>query len=187
MSVNLRKPTLAVIAPGQITSEHLADGAVDLSTAKVTGELPNSKLGQIEDVEKLKDGLVTLAKVQDDVKVDSFVGGEVESEVEGITEVEVITSGFTKVPGRFVPTKMRFVGSLKVDGSGNTGYLKIYLDDEVSARLTLSTTSNVYELIDGEIDISDLTVGRHKIAIKLYSSDAGVKVYNDLTEFYFVK
>lgn len=187
MSVNLRKPTLAVLSPGQVTAEYLADGAIDLTTAKVTGELPNSKLGRIDDVEKIKDSLITLAKVQDDVKVDSFVGGEVESEVEGTTEVEIVNSGFTRLPGRFTPNKLRFVGSLKVDGSGNTGYLKVYFDDEVDARLTLSTTSNTFELIDGEIDISDLTNGRHKMLVKIYSSGAGIKVYNDLTEFYFVK
>ena len=88
--INLRKPTEAFIPNGSITKEKIADnaidsskiedGAVDLTSDKVVGELPNVKLARIDDVEKLKDGLVTLAKSSDDVKLTPFVGGEVEQQ-----------------------------------------------------------------------------------------------------------
>lgn len=59
--INLRKPTEAYIAPGSIQEEHLADGAVDLTSDKVIGELPKVKLADgAVDANKIEDGAVDL-------------------------------------------------------------------------------------------------------------------------------
>jgi hypothetical protein len=84
--INLRKPGTAILTPGSVQKEHLAegsvdaskieDGAIDLSTAKVVGELPETKLANDAVTEnkiaaqavsdgKLKDGAVLEAKIAD--------------------------------------------------------------------------------------------------------------------------
>lgn len=224
--INLRKPGTAILTPGSVQKEHLAegvidaskieDGAVDLSTAKVVGELPEIKLannavtenkiaalavsdGKLKDgavleakiadlaisTGKLKDNVVTLAKANDDVKVVSYVGGEEEQSVTGIAEVGIVETGFAKVGGRFAPLKMRIIAALKTTEAN--GYMKLYIDDEVEARLTLSTASLVYELVHGEVDISDLSAGRHNLVAKLYGTLATTIVSNDYIDILFVK
>lgn len=229
MAINLRKPTEVFIAPGSITNEHLAngavdaskieDGAIDLNTAKVIGQLPETKLadnavtetkiadGAVNDgkiangavienkladlaisTAKLQDNVVTLAKSNDDVKVTPFVGGEVEQSVEGITPEGIVETGFARVSGKYEPKKLRVIASLKVDaGSGNEASLKVYVDAEASARITLTSISDTYELVNGEADVSDLSIGRHKITIKIHSNTEGVKAYNDYVDVMFVK
>jgi hypothetical protein len=183
--IHLRRVTEAQIQNGSITKEKLAVGAVELDSDKVTGELPNSKLAKIEDVEKLKDGLVTLAKTTDDVKLTPFVAGEVEQSVTGIVEEAIVETGLSKLAGKFEPKKVRVIASLKV--SSGTGSLKIYADDEEDARLTLQTASLTYELVNGEFDVSDLEQGRHNLIGKLVGSAGGVIVSNDYFELYVIK
>lgn len=224
--INLRKPSQAFIPDGSITKEKIADGAidaakiedgaVDLSSAKVTGELPETKLadaavseGKIAanavtenkiansaivetklanlaiSTSKLQDNVVTLAKASDDVKVGTFVGGEEEQTITGLTETGIIETGFAKVGGKFAPAKLRIIASLKT--SEETGYMKIYIDEEVAARITLSSISNVYEIVSGEADISDLSAGRHKLVAKIYGTLATTVVNNDYIDVLFVK
>lgn len=205
--INLRRPTEVFIAPGSIEEQHLKDGAVNLAngkvvgelpnsklaevnlnSAKITGELPNGKLGQIEDVAKIKDDLITLAKVKDDVKVSHFVGGEVAQYVEGTTEESLIESSFPKTPGKYAPQKMRVIASLKVEGEvGDEASLLVYIDEEVSPRVTMVSTSSTYELVQGEVDISDLANGRHKITVKAKADTPTAIAWNDLIDILFVK
>lgn len=195
--INLRKPTQATIADGSITKNKLAanavdstkieDGAIDLSTAKVTGQLPNNKLGIIADVTKIQDNLITLAKVNDDVKVGSYVGGEEEQSVTGTVETGIIETGFVKVTGKFVPRLLRVIASLKTNDVLKQATMKVYIDSEVAARITLNSSSDSYELLNGEVDISDLVIGRHKITAKLVNAEADGISSSDYIDFYFVK
>lgn len=186
--INLRRPTEAVLSPGQVQAAHLADEAVDLAGAKVTGLLPNGRLGVISDVTKIQDDLLTLAKMKDDVKVNPWVGGEVEQSVEGDAEVPIVETGFVKLPGRFVAKKLRVVATLKVEGVvDDIAYLKVYLDDEVGARISMESTEVDYELVSGEADISDLDTGRHKLTITASTSDAAAIAWNDYVDVLFVK
>jgi len=184
--INLRRPTEAIVPDGSITAEKLADGAVNLSTDKVTGSLPNSKLDAIADVNKIQDNLITLAKVQDDVALVPLVGGEVEQSVTGTTEDGVVETGFSKT-NQFTSKKARIVASLKSNNALYTASLLIYVNDEVSPRLTKTSIATDYELVNGEFDISDLANGKHKFTAKLKSSDASGIASNDFIEFYLVK
>lgn len=196
--INLRKTsntyipnesiTKEKIAPNAIDGTKIEDGAINLTSAKVTGELPNNKLAIIEDVNKIQDNLVNLAKVTDDVRLTSFVAGEEEQFVIGDVVTPIIETGFSKVTGKFVPTKIRIIADLKVDLlSGNTGYLDIYIDNEVVSRLSLNSVSNSYELISGEFSVVNLAIGKHKLTAKMYNSLALGKVYNDYFEVYMIK
>ena len=188
MGINLRRPTQAEIQPGQIQEEHLADGSVNLQNAKVTGQLPNGKLGIIADVNKIQDDIITLAKCKDDVKVNTFIGGEVEQSVTGITEEDIVDTGFANVANKYKARKLRIITTLKVEGQpGDIAYLKLYIDDEVSPRSTLQTTETTYQLLSDEIDISDLPDGRHQIYLKGYTSDVAAKCWNDYIDILFVK
>ncbi len=184
--INLRRPTEATIPNGSITSEKLADGAVDLSTSKVTGSLPNSKLDAITDVNKIQDNLITLAKVQDDIALVPLVGGEVEQSITGTSEVGIIETGFSKTD-KFSAKKARIVASLKSNNALYTASLLIYVNNEIAPRLTKTSMATDYELVNGEFDISDLMNGKHKFTAKLKSSDPSGISYNDFIEFYLVK
>ncbi len=196
MAINLRRPTEAIIADGSITKEKLADGAVDsskiedgaidLTSSKVIGELPNSKLAVISDIEKIQDNLITLSKVQDDVALVPLVGGEVEQSVTGILESGIVETGFSKT-SQFSSKKARIVASLKSNNALYTASLLIYVNDEITPRLTKTSVSTDYELVNGEFDISDLVNGKHKFTAKLKSSDASGIAFNDFIEFYLVK
>lgn len=206
MSINLRKPSQAFIAPGSITANEIAAGAIDLTSdkvtgelpnaklasvaldsSKITGELPNTKLAAIADVNKISDGLVTLAKVHDDVRLVTYVGAEEEQSVTGTTEAEIITTGWTKKAGVQPTSKIRILASMKVEGVGETATLNVYLNAEPTPRLTLTSTSETYELKTGEFDVSALADGKHQIKVKAKASVAGAKCWNDDIQINLVK
>lgn len=197
MGINLRRPTLAEILPGQIKREHLEnniidntkieDGAVDLTTNKVIGLLPNNKLSVISDVSRIQDNLISLAKVQDDVKLNTFVGGEVEQNVLGTVETDLVETGFIKILNKLYPKKVRVVASLKVEGSGSIAYLKVYIDDELTERAVMQTGNQEYELVTTEIDISDVSNGRHKLKIVGYTDNTESTCWNDFVDILLVR
>jgi len=194
MVIRLRR--VGEVADGSVTSEKLSDGAVDLSTAKVTGELPSGKLedgavieGKLADLAvsttKLQNAAVTLAKSDDDSRLTQFAGDETEVSSTGTDEIEQKAFDFVKVSGKFSPTKMRLIATLKTDDVLNTASLLIYIDDVL--ELTLTSTSTTYELVSGEIDVSALAAGKHTVVIKTKSSDAAGIAYNDHMDALFVK
>jgi len=194
MVIRLRR--VGEVADGSVTSEKLSDGAVDLSTAKVTGELPSGKLedgavieGKLADLAvtttKLQNAAVTLAKSDDDSRLTQFAGDETEVSSTGTDEVEQKAFDFVKVSGKFSPTKMRLIATLKTDDVLNTASLLIYIDDVL--ELTLTSTSTTYELVSGEIDVSALAAGKHSVSIKTKSSDAAGITSNDHMDALFVK
>lgn len=170
---------------GELPNEKLA--ALPLTSSKLTGELPNSKLAIIGDVNKLQDGIVTLSKTSDDVKLIPFVAGEEEDFQMGIVEKDYVETGMTKVTGRFEPKKIRIIASLKSSDVDNIAYLKIYADSEVTPRLTLETNNITYTLVAGEFNASDLSFGKHNLKATLSNSEVDGIATSDLIEIYVVK
>jgi len=85
MAINIRR--VGEVADGSITSIKLATGAVNLDTDKVTGQLPTNKMkdGAVNEdklaslavsTAKLQDNVVTLAKADDDIRLNTFIGDE---------------------------------------------------------------------------------------------------------------
>ena len=195
MSLNIRK--VGEVADGSVTADKLADNAVDLGTAKVTGELPETKLansavteGKLADLAistgKLKNNVVTLAKADDDIRLNTFIGDETEVSVTGIVEEVIKEFRFPVKSDKFSPKKVRFIGSLK-SSSGHTATLKLYLNAEETARSSVSSAETEYELVDSEFDISDLGNGHHTCKVILVSSDAAGIVYNDLVDVLLIR
>lgn len=190
------------VADGSVDASKLADGAVDLSTAKVVGQVPTSKIADGAATEdkiaalavstgKLKDQAVTIAKAVQAMKIHHFVGDDIEVSVLGTSESDEkafnlpkSTSGNTGIQGN----KLHINAECKVTGSsGAEGSIKVYLDAEGSPRITLTTTSDTYEMKEGNCDISDLTAGKHTVKIALVSDAAGATMWNDLIEVFIEK
>jgi hypothetical protein len=188
------------IADGAVASGKLADNSVDLSTVKVTGELPSSKIADSSIIEsklanlavstgKLADSAVSLAKAQQAMKIHHFVGDESEESVTGVTETAAKILSMprsTSITSGIQPSKLHINAEMKVTGTA-TGTLKAYIDAEGTPRITLNTTSNTYEMVEGNADISDLANGKHTVTIKMATDDAGETVYNDLIEIFLEK
>lgn len=201
MALNIRR--VGEVADGAVTAEKLATGAIDLGTDKVTGQVPTTKIedgavieGKLADLAvataKIKANAVTLAKADNDVKSTTFIGDESEVNVTGVTETDLKEFKFTRLSGIIEPTLMRIMCTLKNSdaGSGNPAYngtLKLYVDDEVSPRATLTSNATAYELKTSEFDISDLSQSQHTVTIKMYSDDAAGIVYNDYLDVLLVK
>jgi hypothetical protein len=98
--------------------------------------------------------------------------------VNGTTETEIKNFRFAKTS--YTPySNFHIIASIWV--SGGTGYIKIYVDNETTARLTLSSTSTSETLVEGDFSIGDLANGIHTIHIKLVNSGA-YYTYNELIE-----
>jgi len=82
---------------------------------------------------------------------------------------------------------MRFIGSLKVDTTGATGTLKVFINDEETSRATMNTTETDYELVNAEFDISDLSEGKQKVVIKMSCDVTGALAFNDLVDILLIK
>lgn len=190
------------IPNGSINADKLADGAVDLNSVKVTGQLPSDKLADgaateekianlAISTEKLKNQAVTISKSVQAMKIHHFVGDENEVSVLGTTEsIEKIfklpksSSENTGIQAN----KLHINAEIKVtDVSGAQGLLKIYIDDEENSRITITTTSDTYEMAEGSGNISDLNPGKHTIKIVLLSDNISATMWNDLIEIFVEK
>lgn len=66
--------------------------------------------------------------------------------------------------------KMHVEATLWSSNASGTAYMRVYLNSEGTARLTLNTTSTTETVLSGDIDISDLTNGIHTLRVKLNNS-----------------
>lgn len=194
MAINIRR--VGEVADGSITSIKLATGAVNLDTDKVTGQLPTNKMkdGAVNEdklaslavsTAKLQDNVVTLAKADDDIRLNTFIGDETIVSCNDETAIKELT--FPVSNGKYKPSKMRFIGSLKVDTTGATGTLKVFINDEETSRATMNTTETDYELVNAEFDISDLSEGKQKVVIKMSCDVTGALAFNDLVDILLIK
>ncbi|RLG77358.1 MAG: hypothetical protein DRO12_02460 [Thermoprotei archaeon] len=110
-----------------------------------------------------------------------LVFDDTQKSVSGTTETEVKHFRFSKTSSYTNWKKLTVVASLWVDGG--TGTLKIYINDETSPRLSLSTTNTSESVVSGEIDISDLGEGVHTLRVKLVN-DGSYNTYTELLEVY---
>ena len=143
MTIYLRK--VSEIADGSVTEAKLAN--LSISTGK------------------LQDNAVTLAKAIQALKIHHFLGDENEVSVEGTDESEEKTFKFVKSSSDtkgFQPTKLHVNAEIKTNNASYTGTLYVYIDEEETPRLTVTTTSTVYEMKEDDADISDLDNGSHE-------------------------
>lgn len=193
MVIYLRR--VGEVADGSITDVKLAVGAVDLAGNKVTGELPTANIADGAIVEtklaslavttgKLSDNAVTLAKSAAALKRHIYIGDDTEQSVVGVTETEIYTFQMAKSANISEFLKLLVQSEMKTSNALYAATMKIYVDAEVSPRITLTSTSATYELQSDNADISDLTIGKHVIHVKLVSADTGATAYNDMLDVF---
>lgn len=176
------------IASAAITTTKLADNAVD-DTKLADNSVIESKLAALAiSTGKLKDNVVTLAKADDDIRANNFIGDETELSVTGSGAVSIKEFTFSRKTGVFAPQKMRTLLSSKTSTAAATAVSEIYVDGEGSPRTILYSESETYELLSDEFDISDLSLGqRHTVALKLSSTDPAETAWNDYIDVLLVK
>ncbi len=174
MAINMRKATEAILTPGIIKEEHFSAACIPEGALQV----------DIIDTDKLKANCVTLAKSADDVRLHQFVGEETEVSVTGNTWVAAKIARFVKHP-KNPATALRVIASLKTNDVLKAAHLGVFID--TVEELDLSNSSLVYDLVDGDIDISALANGRHDIEIKLKSVEATGESWNDHIDVMFIK
>ena len=155
------------------------------------GSITEQKLADLSvSTEKLKNQAVTLAKAHAAVNLHHFTGDETEVSVEGTTETEKKTFKIVKASDQtkgFQPSTLHINAEVKTSDAAKEGSLKIYVDEEGTPRITVTTTSTSYEMKEGEADISDLATGSHIVKMKLVNADAAGTTYNDLLEIFMEK
>lgn len=111
--------------------------------------------------------------------VSPLVWDDTQVSVSGTTETEKKNFRFFKIGHSTVYVR------LTAWVSGGTGYVKVYVDSESSARLTLSTTSTSETKLESYFSIADLADGVHTIRLKLSNSGSYV-TYQQLLEVYAI-
>jgi len=205
MAINIRR--VGEVADGSVTSAKLAPEAVIAGKiaagAVVSGTIAQGAVGDVELADdaviesKIKDNaiktahlqdyIITLAKANNDVRLTTFTGDETEVSVVGTTETAVKELGFPKSAGKFEPTDVRFLATLKSSSDSIPAIMNIYIDEELSPRASFSTTATSYQIESTEFDISDLAAGKHSLTVKLVSSGIAETAYNDMIDVMMVK
>src|SRR3990167_506934 len=149
------------------------------------GSITEAKLANLAvTTAKLSDNAVTLAKSAAAVKRHIYIGDDTEQSVVGVTETEIYTFQIVKSANVADFLKLLTQAETKTSNVLYAATMKIYVDAEVSARITLTSTSATYELQSDNADISDLTIGKHVIHVKLVSADTGATAYNDMLDVF---
>lgn len=180
--MDLQRVGEAVLADGQVTTEKLADAAV--TDAKMAdGSVIEAKLADLAiSTGKLKDNVVTLAKADGAMRIHNIISDNTEFGVLGTAEEEIKILRLIKSTSDegFDPKLLRINTELKTSDVASAANLKIYIDEEATPRISLTSISTVYEIATGSADISDLASGKHSIKVKLASAGAAATASNQL-------
>jgi hypothetical protein len=119
--------------------------------------------------EKIADGAVTLIKAAPSLKSEHILGDDTEVSSASTSYEEIKKFNFykdTAVESMNWST-LEVVAEARVDTSGQTATVGLFVDAETSPRLELSYTGTTYATSRGTADISDLATGSHLISIRL--------------------
>jgi hypothetical protein len=124
---------------------------------------------------KIADGAVTPSKVSDSLK-SQFVLGD-DTEVYDTTTNYIEKKVFNFYKDTSIDTlnwkEIEFIAELKTSTAGTTAYVSLFVDNETTPRIELSTTSTTYTILRGTCSISDLTTGLHTFSIRIKISGSG--------------
>jgi hypothetical protein len=138
-----------------VTTEKLADSAVTTP--------------------KIADGAVTTAKVVASLRSTFILGDDTEVSETSTTYVEKKMFNFYKDTA--VDTlnwqEMEIVAEIRSSAPGTIAYLALFVDDEATPRLELSTSSTTYVVLRGTVSIADLGTGLHKFSIRIRAAGGG--------------
>jgi hypothetical protein len=141
--------------PNSVGTEQLMDGAVTTS--------------------KIADGAVTPSKVSDSLKSQFILGDDTEVYDSTTNYIEKKVFNFYKdVSIDTLNWKdVEFIAELKTSTAGSTAYVALFVDNESTPRIELSTASTTYTILRGTCSISDLGTGLHTFSIRVKISGSG--------------
>ena len=194
MSINMRK---LEPADGSVTSAKLADLAVTLAKMaadSVDGsKIVNASVGLAEMAAGAIDldsavviGALPASKAVPSLKTKLLIGEDSEVFSVGTVAINQKTARFA------IDSTIRSLTSIvcafeqKTSNGAAAAEVQVFLDAEVSPRLTTSSTSLTYELQTGSLNIADLISGIHLITLKTRSAGATDTAFLQLTEVHLV-
>jgi hypothetical protein len=129
---------------------------------------------------------VTPSKAISALSRQAFVGDETEVAVLGTDWVEVKNFKLVKAETPFKDwQKIHLQALCKTSNALYKAYIGLFIDDEVSPRITLETVETDYlTVLVGSADIDDLVDGSFTVKLKLKSEDAGETAYNELLDVF---
>jgi hypothetical protein len=152
MSINLwsRYPP-----PNSVGTAQLQDGAVTTS--------------------KIADGAVTPAKVSGPLRSTFVLGDDTEVYDTSTTYIEKKVFNFYKDTNTDTLNwqEVSLVAELKTTSSTAPAYVALFIDNETTPRIELSTTSTTYTVLTGSASIADLATGLHSFSIRVKVSGNG--------------
>ncbi len=119
-----------------------------------------------------------------------MAGGKIVIAFDDTAVTQTGTSETEKKYARFIKSSnvsmntIRVLASLKTSNASGTAYLKVYMDSDVTASLTLSTTATSETVVEGTFDISGLADGIHTLKIKIYNGKASYTTTNYIVQVY---
>jgi len=144
---------------------------------------------------KIADGSITLSKVSGSLRAGFLIGDDTLMYSYSTTGEEIKRFSFLKsqtieAGGRGKNwKKIYWRAELRTeDTSGmTTATIYILINNEMTPRsgASASTNSSTFYIVDGVIDISDLSVGKHDIHIYIKTSNGTYKVEQQTIEFVF--
>lgn len=189
MAFNIRR--VGTVAPNSVGEKELKEGAVDLGTNRVIGELPTEKLedgavigSKIHELEintqHIKNFAISAAKAQNDVKLKTYIGDETETQADSTSydrEFHFVKSNSSAWK------EIRIITTLKTSNTSYAGKLEVYINSDSTSIMELqSVLDSEYEALEGTADISYLANGKHKVTVRLISTDPSVTVYSDFLD-----
>jgi hypothetical protein len=152
MSIQLwsRKPP-----PNSVGTEQIIDGSITTS--------------------KIADGAVTPAKVSSSLRSQFILGDD--TEVYDTTTNYIEKKVFNFYKDTSIDTlnwqEIELIAELKTSTAGTTAYIGLFVDNETTPRIELSTTSTTYTVLRGTCSISDLATGLHTFSIRIKITGQG--------------
>jgi hypothetical protein len=149
-----------------VGTEQLADGAV--TTEKLADYAVTTP--------KIADGAVTTAKTAPALRSTFILGDDTEVSETSTSYVEKKMFNFYKDTS--VDTlnwqEIELVAELRSSAPGVTAHLALFVDDETTPRIELSTNSTTYVVLRGAASIADLGTGLHRFSLRCRVAGAGM-------------
>jgi len=164
---------MRVRIPVPLTSEYIATGAI--TTEKIADDVITT--------EKLADSAVTLSKMHSVSRTAHFIGDDTEVSTTS-TDWDILKRfRFTK-SSDFNWEHIWFKGEIKT--TTGTVTVGIFIDEEVTGRASVSSTSTTYDVVDADCSIADLPHGTYTVNLKMKVT-TGATGTTRTNEFYFTR
>ena len=179
---------------GKITSEKIADNAVDGEKHIIAGSVKTAQMAlSAVTASIIADNAVTPQKVHEKVRTRPLASDDTEVSntlaPDRLVDYEVKTVRFIVKDGaNATPDKIVVAAEIKTSSVESAASFSIYMDEEVTERGTIETTQTMYDLVtiifNVGIGAGGLSQGTHELKVKVKSGLATEICTTKLIEIY---